>query len=221
MNKLAWIFTAFLICVAGVVAILIPKGSNAPSLGDWGDYIGGLAGTLALIWLIVGHFQNQAGIRETKEDLKTQLELTQDVAAALSRIAAGTQVQAAGILADSEPQFVHLSSTEDGMHQYQFKAKSNVSAGYLAFRNDGEPVTLVGIESASEGVNVELERTGPCLRGQTFKINIESTRPLHSTRNIDFVIHFDDKFKRRGTATFQAAAFNATPFISIHYGSPE
>jgi hypothetical protein len=221
MNKVAWLITGVLLVVGVTLPMLIPKTSAGISLGDWGDYIGGLAGTLALIWLIVGHFQNQAGIRETKEDLKTQLELTQDVAAALSRVAAGTQVQAARVLADSEPQFVSMGSMAEDMHGYEFKAKSTASAGFMAIRNDGEPVTLVGVASASDGLKVRLERTGPCLKGQTFRINIESNRPLSSTKQIKFLIHFDDKFKRRGAATFQAAAFDAPPHITIHYGSPE
>jgi hypothetical protein len=57
-------------------------------MGDWGDYLGGVAGVVALIWLIIGHLDNQREILQTQNDLKSQLELTREAVGALLDVAA-------------------------------------------------------------------------------------------------------------------------------------
>lgn len=218
LNKCAWFFSLILLGAAIGLPLVIPDNGNARTLGDWGDYVGGFAATIALIWLIVGHYQNQREIRDTKRELQDQAELTQEVVGALTRIASSQQVQAADVLTGAEPIFQHVSSTPAAPGRHWIQIRPTVDTGYLEFLNAGGTVKLTKVESQNDTITAQLERPGIYQNGCRFKVLVKSSGPIVETRGIDIRLFFEDRLKRPGAALITAPRFDASPSIEIDMG---
>jgi hypothetical protein len=187
-----------------------------PALGDWGSFLQALAAALAFIWLVYGQYENQKAARENQKSLESQMEITRELVGALTRIASGTQVQAADVLANALPQFSHLSST--GAPLGRGAVAIHPSNGYLAFRNDGDGVTLMSIESRTDGLDVKLERPGACPKGGLFKVWVASRGELRALGTMRVLITFKDKFGRMGWAEITIHSFERPPDVALGMG---
>jgi hypothetical protein len=188
-------------------------------MGDWGDYLGGVAGVVALIWLIIGHLDNQREIIQTQNDLKSQLELTREAVGALTRIASGTQVQAAEALAEAEPRFQHVGSM--GMPIGRGVMSLAPLSGYIQLQNEGGPVILKEALATTDQISVLLENNGLCDKGSRLKLILHSKIPLKNSGAIHIRLLFTDKFQRSGFADIKVEAFDRAPDIQVHIGSPK
>ncbi len=199
---------SFQFAVGAVVVLglqIIWKSTNPPSLGDWGSLVQALAATLAFIWLVYGQYENQKTSRETKNDLAAQMEVTRELVGALIRIASGTQVQAADVLANALPQFA-----------YRGALSTDPASGSISFRNDGDGVALLSIESGTDGLVAKLERPGACPNGGCFKIWVGSRRGQLGTMRI--LITFKNKFGRVGWALLNFPSIEKPPDIEMGMG---
>ncbi len=59
---------------AGVSYLVMTDWCNEKSLNEWGDFVAGFVGPLALLWLVLGYFQQQKEIRQNTEALHLQRE---------------------------------------------------------------------------------------------------------------------------------------------------
>lgn len=217
--RLVWQVTgAAVALVAAFGAGVVWKSNNAPSLGDWGSFLQALAATLAFIWLVYGQYENQRSSRETKKDLAAQMEITRELVGALTRIASGTQVQAADVLANALPQFAHLGSL--GTPLGRGAVPIHLTSGSLSFRNDGDGVTLMSIESWTNGLVAKLERPGACPAGGLFKVWIGSEGQLRALGAMRVLITFKDKFGRMGWALLNIPSFEHPPEVEMGMGLP-
>ena len=191
---------------------------SSPTMGDWGDYIGGLVGIATLIWLVVGHIETQVELQQSKEDLRQQAEFTQEAIGALARIASGTQVQAAEVLADAEPLFVHTSSTTIASGMKKFQMRSMVQSGYIALRNEGGSVSVVEVKTFCEDFTAKFEGPHILNRGTTFRLILNSKKGLNASGNLNFLINFKDRFGRAGSVSLTAPSFEASPTIKTTMG---
>jgi hypothetical protein len=188
-------------------------------MGDWGDYLGGVAGVGALIWLIIGHLDNQREIIKTQSDLKTQLELTREAVGALTRISSGAHVQAAVALTEAEPQFQYVNSAGTPVGDSVIPiAQLN---GYVQLENVGGPVILEKASAITDQISVSLENNGLCAKGSRLKLILQSKNPLKSAGAIHIRLLFKDKFQRSGFADIKVDAFGNAPDIQVHIGSPK
>ena len=213
----AIVFSLVLVIAAGIGLCFFSLGEA--KMGDWGDYLGGVAGVVALIWLIIGHLDNQREIIQTQSDLKSQLELTRTAVDALTRFASGTQVQAAEALTDAEPRFQYVSSTAtpvgDGLMPI---AQFN---GHIQLENTGGPVMLERASATTDQISVSLGNNGLCDKGSRLKLILQSKTPLKNSGAIHIRLLFTDKFQRPGFADIKAVAFDRSPEIQVHIGSPK
>lgn len=211
------LIATLVILALGLSAIIFLQPSNA-SMGDWGDYVGGLVGVVTLIWLVAGHIENQIELRRAKEDLRQQAEFTQDAIGALTRIAAGAQVQAAEVLTAAEPLFVHLSSAPISTGRSRFQTTSIAQSGYIEMRNEGGSAFIVRIESQCENFLAQVEGPHILAMGATFKLLLTSKKSLSESGEIDFLIHVKDKFGRSGRIELAAPRFESPPTIRNEMG---
>jgi hypothetical protein len=144
------------------------------------------------------------------------LEITREVVGALTRIASGTQVQAAETLKRAEPIFRHLDNSEP--HMPPGIASTRPTRGSLAFRNDGGTVNLLSLESRNPRISVELESPGWCHPNEVFHLIVQADGPLKSTGAIDVTVTLEDKFRRVGKAEITAAAFGERAVAKIQMG---
>ncbi len=188
-------------------------------MGDWGDYLGGVAGVVALIWLIVAHLDSQREIIQTQNDLKSQLELTREAVGALTRIASGTQVQAAEALVEAEPRFQHVGNM--GMPVRNGVMPIAPLNGYIQLENVGGLVMLEKASATTDQISVSLENNGLCDKGSRLKLFRQSKTPLKNSGAIHIRLLFTDKFQRSGFADIKVHAFDKAPDIQVHIGSPK
>ncbi len=59
----------------GFTILVIWWKNEMPSLGDWGDYLGGIFAAIGFIWLIVAHVNSQRRIEEGQKELENQARL--------------------------------------------------------------------------------------------------------------------------------------------------
>lgn len=190
--------------------------ATSPSLGDWGDFIGGFAALITLIWLIDGHFENRKEINESRRDLAEQLRLTREVVGTLTRIASSSQVQAGEVLAEAKPRFQFAGSTGENLSSSTVATRP--TSGRVSFKNVGGPVFLDAIESLDANIVPSLEQKGQCHSDSSFNIHIKSMGPLKNAGAIQLRLRFRDKFERHGFAEIRIRAFDATPDVVVHMG---
>lgn len=217
----------WLIIATAVVAIVfvgIPffvphdAGKWPPSLGDWGDYIGGAMALIAFIWLMAGHLQNQEQIASSNRDMQTQLEMTREVVGALATIAAGNKVQASEVLADAKPLFVFVGSTGDNLSRNTTAARP--VAGNLSFRNEGAFVTLVAARVNNPELTCQIEGNSLCATGSVFKVHVLSKAPLKSMGPFEIAVEYKDKFQISGWASIRVKSFGEAPEVQHQGGRP-
>lgn len=212
-----WVVTGIAIGLLVAFGInVVWKATNPPSLGDWSSFAQAIAATLAFIWLVYGQYENQKSAVEAKKELADQLEITREVVGALTRLASGTQVQAAETLKSAEPVFRHLENSEP--HKASGIASARPTRGSLAFRNEGGPAKLLSMESRCAGMTAKLESPGWCRANEVFHVFVEATGPLKAAGSIDVTVAFEDKFHRRGTAHITAPGFGEWATIEIQIG---
>jgi hypothetical protein len=190
-----------------------------PSLGDWGDYLGGAMALIVFLWLVAGHLENQRQIADANRDMETQLELTREVAGALATIAAGSKVQAQEALARAAPLFVFLGSTGEPLSRHTVAARP--MSGYFSFRNDGSHVTFTGVRVTRPELRCRIEGGDQCGPGDTFKIRVASEQPLKGIGPIEMIVTYEDKFKISRWARITARSFEGTPDIDYGTGQPD
>lgn len=113
MTKLGFGLTGG-VCIA-IVVLLVFRWNDVSDLklNEWGDWLAGVSATLAFIWLIIGHFQQQVELRQNTEmlelqanELRNSVEETKNLARSASQ-----QVEIANrrfeyLREQSAPQFV-------------------------------------------------------------------------------------------------------------------
>ena len=97
-SKIAWILTIIWIVINFVLVCSI--GTSGMDLSNWGEFIGGSAGILALIWLVIGYYQqseelrlNTDALKAQQEELKQQVEATTELAKHAERQAQAAEMQ--------------------------------------------------------------------------------------------------------------------------------
>lgn len=216
-----WIPIAASVFVTAVfvgVPFSIPRtGSNwPPSLGDWGDYIGGAMAMIAFIWLIAGHYETQRQLADANRDLALQSEATREVVAALATVAAASKLQVGEVFANAAPVFVPTSALAVDVNGVSFRVDN--SSGYIAFRNDGALAKLVGVVSLEAHVSATLDGNRLCPTGGVFKLIVKSTKPMKQSGPITLVVSFDNKLGVRGWAKFTAKAVGELPSVELGHG---
>jgi hypothetical protein len=85
----------------GVVVFLKVEEAKRMALNEWGDFLGGLSAPIALLWLVIGYFQqgeelqlNTAALRAQQEELRRQVEETSFLAKNADRQATAAEILA-------------------------------------------------------------------------------------------------------------------------------
>ena len=218
LNLAAWSATVALLITAFGLPFWVSNTASSPGVGDWGDYIGGFAGTIALIWLVVGHYQNQQEIKATKRDVAEQAELTRELVGTLTRIASATQVQGATSLVAAQPVFKHdgtVSIGGTGGH-----APTRPTSVRITFTNEGATVRIASVKSL-DGTEVRLENPGAYHKGDRFVVIVSSQENLKNVGEIRFQLEFIDQLERAGHSVVTLKRFDGPPDIATEMGQSE
>jgi hypothetical protein len=95
---------------------------------------------------------------------------------------------------------------------------TNPASGSISFRNDGDGVTLLSIESRTGGLVAKLERPGACPNAGLFKIWVGSQQGRLGEMRI--LLTFKDKFGRVGWALLRFPSIENPPNIEMGMGQP-
>jgi len=202
-----------------VFAIIVLGQSTAPaSLGDWGDYLGGIFAAFGFIWLIVAHVHGQRQIRDGQKDLENQMALTQEVVASLSRLAMSAQLQDAVRMVELLPVFTDSGSGGTAINPHS--VMSIPVSWHARLENQGEGVTLVEAISRTEGVTVTVDRLGACPKGKMFVVNFASKGPIKKLGNLRCYLRFEDQLQRGGYADMTVDTNTPHTEVSCHMGEP-
>ena len=161
-----------------------------PTVGEWGDFIGGTGTLLALVWAIGGFMFNDMQIRETQKDIQDQLEIFRSAVGSLTYIAASMQVNAADILAESKPKITPLGSLNLEQTS-RMTVPARGKKGAINFRNDGHPVTLNSVESKAGDWSVTLSPRGVVRQGCTFQLQLETQDSIADGGPVHVVVRFE------------------------------
>ena len=219
LDSKGWLLTALVAAVGiGLGVLVICWKWEMPSLGDWGDYLGGIFAAIAFIWLIVGHLHSQKRIEEGQKDVVNQMALTQEVVASLARLAASATLQDAARMAEMLPVFAVQRS--HGTVLDRSTAMIRPVSWHVAFRNEGEGVTLTEVLPRTEGATVSVERLGGCARNTMFTLNFKAEKPISALGKLRCVLRFEDQLKRAGYAEIGVSPDNGAVEVEVRMGSP-
>lgn len=219
MNRMGVLATSGILLLAVIFPCFLPTPATPPGLGDWGDYLAAVIAAIAFVWLIVGHLHNQKQILENQKDLKDQMILTREIIGALTRIASSTQVKAAEALVKAQPVFVEVDGT--GPSRREMVVSARPVGGHINFRNMGDGVTLVSVESKTEGLRCTLKDAGGvCINNGVFTVEVVTDGPIKAIGKIGFVVTFKDNFERMGIAKYSTDGFGVKGKIEVVMGIP-
>jgi hypothetical protein len=219
LDDAGWLAT-YLAAGAGVVLciVVIAVKREMPSLGDWGDLVGGIFAAIGFIWLIVAHVNSQRRIEEGQKDLENQMAFTQEVVASLARLAMSAQLHDAAKMAEMLPVFVSHGSGGTGISSNTVMAQP--VSWHVRLKNEGNGVKLVGAESHTDGVHVTVERLGPCPKDAMFTVNFNSGGPIRMLGRLRCVLRFQDQIKRGGYADMVVTVPDGHGAVECHMDEP-
>src|SRR5262249_17669641 len=189
LDDAGWLAT-YLVGGFGIVfgGLAIWWKDEKPSLGDWGDYLGGIFAAIGFIWLIVAHVNSQRRIEEGQKDLENQMAFTQEVVASLARLAMSAQLQDAAAMANMLPVFTTQGS--NGTILSRSAAAVHPTSWHVQARNEGDGVTLIDVIPRTNGVHVSLEHPGPCPLNGTCRINYSAGSPIKALQKLKCYLRF-------------------------------
>lgn len=202
----------------GLMILVIWWKNEMPSLGDWGDFLGGIFAAIGFIWLIVAHVNSQRRIEEGQKDLENQLAFTQEAVTSLVRLAMSAQLQDAATMANMHPVFVKQNSS--GTVLRTELASIRPVSWDVSFRNQGEGVKLTNIEPRTAEVQVDIQNLGACPNGAMFIIQLRAAKPIREFGSITCRLRYQDKIQRGGYADISVGFPNGDVDVQYHMGEP-
>lgn len=217
LDSIGWLVTT-VVAVAGIgfAVLVVSWKGETPSLGDWGDYLGGFFAAIAFVWLIVGHLHSQKRIEEGQKDLNTQMAFTQEVVSSLARLAMSAQLQDAARMADMLPVFVPKGAK--GTMVGRSAGMVHPVSWHVQLQNEGEGVRLTGVTPMTEGVEVTVDKLGACPRNTIFVVNFGAKQPIKDFGKIACAIDFEDKIGRVGWAEIVVTFSNSHVDVKCQMG---
>lgn len=187
-------------------------------INEWGDFLGGLAAVLALVWLIAGHLDNQRQIQETKADLDVQFALGREAIGELAKIAAGAQIEIKQVLADARPIFEFKEYLGNNLRNGGVASRPKKAT--VVFENTGGAVNLSEVIPMNGNVIVNLKNPGLCKTNDRVEIGLESEVFLKDSGEICFNLLFEDIFRVAGWAQITFQKYGTIPTVTINPGRP-
>lgn len=167
--------------VTAFAALIYVRWADAAtlSLNAWGDLMAGLTAPLALLWIVIGYFQqgeelrlNTEALKAQQEQLRRQVEETAVLAANSSRQAVAAEKLAFVTLEETE----HKQLKAKAEFQPIFRANSGTNTGASVrtfIKNTGATVKNLSVK-AQEPVLISISSPEILERGQDSKLRIEN-----------------------------------------------
>lgn len=221
-------FVTYSVAFFGVAfcAVVIIWKQDMPSLGDWGDYLGGIFAAIGFIWVVVAHLISQARIEEGQTETRNQMELnreqialTQQIVSSLGRIAMSSQLQDATTLRDTLPVFAQTDST--GTSTGRNTTAIIPISWTLRFRNEGGGVKLLGVESRTQGVAVNSNKGDAFPNGAVLILQFTSKEPIRDYGQVICDVKFEDLLQRIGRAKVTLDTSTGISSVEIKPGAAD
>ncbi|SIN88364.1 hypothetical protein SAMN05444166_1430 [Singulisphaera sp. GP187] len=198
----------FILIVSVLIPCFVPHTGQdwPPTLGDWGDYLGGMGTLLALIWAIGGYFYVHLENRETQQVIEDQLDINRSSVGALTQIAAKMQAEFAEAVDAATPRFVSLGSlapTPDPTNRF---VRAISPTGYIELRNDGAGVMIHSVESRLGTWKIQLQKTGFIRHGEQLKLLVETEKNIRAGGPIQAIIRFENRLAMHGWFEVKSSA---------------
>lgn len=169
-------------------------------LNEWGDFIAGASAPLALLWLVIGYFQqgeelrlNTKALMTQQEELRRQVEETALLAKSSER-----QAVAAELLA-------HVNKSEAEKEEQRIKRDAQPSFWPSGGSASSRTITTNIVNEGGTAFDAKLMYSGPLNlkltsvegkweKGQTGKLVLHQHRDELPQYPFEFVLVFSDKF---------------------------
>jgi hypothetical protein len=147
-----------------LVALIIWKAGAVPKLGlnEWGDFLSGAAAPLALLWLVLGYFQqgielrqNTAALQLQYEELKRQVSETAELAKNSARQAEAAE----GLVSVTGESVRQAAEQAEASYRPIFTlhgTNSGVDGRSMILANVGATVTQISVGAFETGGHVEM-----------------------------------------------------------------
>lgn len=208
MKKLTisgFLLTAFWLAIFLKIVVVNWSSAKLLSFNEWGDFLAGLTAPLALLWLVIGYFQqgkelhlNTEALLAQQEQLKRQVQETAVLAENSERQAIAAERMA--LLSKEESEKAALKERAEAQPLFRPKGgNKNGATIKTTLRNDGATVSNVSVET-DEQIEITILPTNEFKSGQegTLKINNVTRFPFC------FRISYQDKLGEGHIKTFEA-----------------
>jgi hypothetical protein len=199
LKQVLWWVTGSIFVISGGILFIGSRDKDhwPPTIGDLGDFIGGMGTLLALVWAIGGFLFNEMQIRETQKDIQDQLEIFRSAVGSLAYIAAGMKLSNADIIASAMPRItalnpLHLEQTS------RMTAPARGKRGVINFRNEGNHITLLSAESKIGDWKVTLSPMGLVKPLYSFQLALETESNLVDGGPVHVIVRFENNLSMGG-----------------------
>jgi hypothetical protein len=184
----------------------------AMSLNEWGDFLAGFSAPLALLWLVVGYFQqgeelrlNTEALKAQQEELRRQVEETNLLARNAERQASAAETLAILTKTEQEQQAIRERAEAQPLLTPR-RGRYSETGIYSGIVNSGSEAINATIEH-SQDFEINLQADRVWLSGEA-KIIVIKQQPEQMRYPFCFKIHYQDKFGDAHTKVFEYFALH-------------
>ena len=152
LTAVGFVLTAAWLSIVGIVVLYNLSTVSQMTLNAWGDFLAGVSAPLALLWLVIGYFQqgeelriNTKALEAQQKELQHQVKETAHLARSSERQAKATELQLQ--ITKSEQESKECQKIRDA--QPDFVSEGGGTSGLQSttkIRNHGGPITDIVIE---------------------------------------------------------------------------
>ena len=203
LTIVGFVLTAAWLSIVGIVVLYNLSTVSQMTLNAWGDFLAGVSAPLALLWLVIGYFQqgeelriNTKALEAQQKELQHQVKETAHLARSSERQAKATELQLQ--ITKSEQERKEFQKILDA--QPEFVGEGGGSSGFLSttkIRNLGGPITDIELEYTGPH-HLEFDSTKRFDNNQLGQLNVKH-EGQSVTEPICFRITYTDRFGGRRT----------------------
>ena len=156
LTRLGLGLTTVWVLIFGFIVVLRWRDAGQMELNEWGDFVAGFSAPLALLWLVIGYFQqgeelqlNTDALRAQQEELRRQVEETAFLARNAERQAAAAELLA------------NLNKTEQEKTEQRERVEAQPTFWASGGSVSGPMITTKVKNRGGEVTDVEVLHEGP------------------------------------------------------------
>ena len=170
LTKIGFGVTLFWVSLMLVVVFLKWESTSTMGLNEWGDFLAGLSAPLALLWLVIGYFQQAEELRLNTSALHAQQEELSRQVKETAILAENSERQA---LASESLVTLTMENSQRAEEIRQIQAKPKLISGGSGGFSGGVQITIINAGSIVSEVSFDIDGIGeiPFSHAKIWKTN--------------------------------------------------